>query len=294
MAFFLVQEASFHILGTRPSGIVSFIPTVYGDDVSRSVINVIMHNERSSSLFLEPSYFAQFLIPYVAISLFSVNKDERKKAIIVSVILLLVRSGVGIMLLGIIWLLWFMYSKIKARTKIVLFVLMTLALGVLVYASGLDMYLLDRSSELLSYSGDEQYQSSGFVRIFRGYLAFADLSVLNMLLGSNPTDVQLLLDRSIYFGQESTNFINGMQTLLFYHGIIGTLIYLRHILLLPYKTRNKTLLVLSISIIILLLLEQFYLSSRLFVMIVVMHLMQEENKRSRIENSRNITNALRV
>lgn len=283
VAFFLVQEASFHILGTRPSGIVSFIPTVYGDDVSRSVINVIMHNERSSSLFLEPSYFAQFLIPYVAISLFSVNKDERKKAIIVSVILLLVRSGVGIMLLGIIWLLWFMYSNIKARTKIVLFVLMILALGVLVYASGLDMYLLDRSSELLSYSGDEQYQSSGFVRIFRGYLAFADLSVLNMLLGSNPTDVQLLLDRSIYFGQESTNFINGMQTLLFYHGIIGTIIYLRHILLLPYKTRNKTLLVLSISIIILLLLEQFYLSSRLFVMMMFMHLMREESKRSQFE-----------
>ena len=160
---------------------------------------------------------------------------------------------------------------------------MTLALGVLVYASGLDMYLLDRSSELLSYSGDEQYHSSGFIRIFRGYFAFADLSVLNMLLGSNPTDVQLLLDRSMYFGQESTNFINGMQTLLFYHGIIGTIIYLRHILLLPYKTRNKTLLVLSISIIILLLLEQFYLSSRLFVMMMFMHLMREGSKRSQFE-----------
>jgi len=287
IAFFFVQEASFSILGVRPSGILPFLPTVYGGD-NAGIINETATGVRSSSFFLEPSYFAQFLIPYVVICLFSSKVDERKKAIIVSFILLLVRSGIGILLLGIIWLLWLLLGNIKASTKVTAFVLIIMTLCALFFAdNSISEYFLDRSSELLSYSGEEQYQSSGFIRIFRGYFAFSDLPTLNKLLGTHPSDVQSIFDRSLYFGTESTNFINGMQTLLFYHGIIGTFIYLRHILLLPYNTRNKTLLVLSISIIVLLLLEQFYLSSRLFVMMAFMHLMREEMKRSRIEISPN-------
>ncbi len=290
--FFLVQEASFVILGIRPSGLLSFLPTVYGDSYA-GIIEETATGGRSSSFFLEPSYFAQFLVPYVAISLFSSLKVERRKAILVSVILLLIRSGVGILLLSIIWLLWFLFTDLKAHTKISALILITMALIVFIYADNDFLgYFMGRSSELLSYTGDEQYQSSGFIRIFRGYFAFADLPTMNKLLGSNPADVHATFDRSVYFGTESTDYINGMQTLLFYHGIVGAVFFLRHLFLFPYKTGNKTLLVLSISIVLLLLVESFYLSSRLFVMTVFMYLLHEECIKRRDEKRQQITNTV--
>jgi len=293
VVFFLAQEVSFYIIGVRPSGILSFLPTVYGGD-NAGLIEETVTSERSSSFFLEPSYFAQFLIPYVVINLFSTKKNERKQAVIASFILVLIRSGVGIMVLGIIWLLWFLFSNIKARTKIISLVFITMTLLVLTYtASGFLDYFLSRSDELLSFTGDEQYQSSGFIRIFRGYFAFANTSFLNKLFGSPPEVVQALLEGSIYFGKESSNFINGIQTLLFYHGILGTILYLRHLLLLPYKTGSKTLLILSISIIVLLFPEQFYLSSRLFVMIVFMYLIRKDIKNV-FEKRRLIKNDIKV
>lgn len=275
VGFFIIQEVLYYTVGSRPSGIAPFIPTIYGgDDASRIAMTAIA--ERSASLFLEPSYFAQFLIPFVVINLFSTQKENLKKAIVVSFVVVLSRSGVGIMLLGITWLLWFLYGKSNTIWKILLSIAGIGIMSLLFYSdSSLLNYFTSRSAELISYSGDEQFQSSGFIRVFRGYLAFSDLPALNKLLGSHPDDVQLLLNRSIYFGTESSNFINGMQTILFYHGIVGAILYLRHIFLFSYKTKIKALVVLSIIIVILLLTESFYLSSRLFVMIVLMDLIRE-------------------
>lgn len=286
VVFFLLQEVSFYTLGFRPSGVVSFLPTVYGEEISKSLISSISDDSRSSSFFLEPSFFAQFLIPYVAISLFSSNKSGLKRAIVASVIVLLVRSGVGILLLGVTWLLWFLFSNVKASTKIIVTAFAVTIMGVLLYAgSGMMDYFSSRAGELMSFSGDEQYQSSGFIRIFRGYYAFSELPTLNMLLGSHPDDVQALLERSVFFGTESTNFINGMQTLLFYHGIVGTFFYLRHIFLFPYKSKKRILIVLSLSVFVLLLMESFYLSSRLFVMTIFMYMIKKETSKSSALNT---------
>jgi len=275
IGYFLIQEASFYTLGFRPGGLIPFLPTIYGGDTSARIAATAIQ-ERSSSFFLEPSYFAQFLIPYVIISLFSSEKKDTNRAIVVSIVLLLVRSGMGIMLLGIIWLIWFMVSKTKTSTKILISLAAVALFGLLIYTnSSILDYFSSRSGELMSYTGDEQYQSSGFIRFFRGYFAFADLAPLSMLLGANPTDVQNILEHSIFFGADSSNFINGMQTLLFYHGVVGTLLYVRHLFLLPYKSKNNTLLVMSIAVLVLLLGESFYLSSRLFVMTVFMFLIRE-------------------
>lgn len=282
VAFFLIQESSFIVFGNRPSGLLPFLPTIYGGDTG-SRIDAAALMERSSSFFLEPSYFAQFLIPYVTICLFSSPKNSSPKAIAASVVVVLIKSGVGIIMLGIIWLFWFLFSNIKIKVKIISLIIALLLVVVLIYSdSGMLSYFTGRSEELLSFSGDEQYQSSGFIRFFRGYFAYADVPTIDKFLGMNPVGVHDILERSIYFGTDESFFINGMQTLLFYHGIVGAILYLRHLLLFPKKTGTKTLVVLSISIIILLLSESFYLSSRLFLMTVFMYLIRDECRRSQV------------
>lgn len=52
----------------------SFLPTVYGDGTAAYFES---HQEvvRQASFFLEPSYFAQFLLPWVIIELFAGGKN---------------------------------------------------------------------------------------------------------------------------------------------------------------------------------------------------------------------------
>lgn len=277
--FFIIQELCFLFFGSRPSGIVSFLPTIYGDN-SNLKIEQIMLNNRSSSLFLEPSYFAQYLVPYLAISIMSMNKYNRRQALIISFILLLIRSGMGVLLLGIIWMIWLLFSEVNNRIKWSI-VIGSLVLILILFFSGnsLFSFIISRSGEMMSYGGDEVFQSSGFIRFFRGYFAFADIPFLNKLLGSSPADVNVFLDNNIYFINDPSNFINGLQTMLFYHGLIGAILYIHHLLLFPIRSHNKILLILSISILFLMLGESFYLCSRLFLMIVLMDLIFCREKR---------------
>ena len=273
-AFFLIQEASYLLLGSRPSGLLSFIPTIYGDNgdmIGRSKIDL-----RSAAFFLEPSYFAQFLLPYVIVNLFSIQKGNVKRAVVISMIIVLIRSGMGVLCVALIWLMWFLYSNVKLHYKIIVLVLGASVFGVLVFTNSSILYaLFGRAGELMSYGGDETYMSSGFIRFFRGYYAFTDMSALNMLFGANPQIVQDTLSRNIFFWSDEIRFLNGVQTLLFYHGIIGAVLYLSHLLSFPYRTHNKILLVFSVCFILLMLGESYFLCSRGFLMVIIMQSIAE-------------------
>lgn len=275
--FFILQEALFYTTGFRPSGLLSILPVIYGNNAA--MVEDAVSSFRSASFFLEPSYFAQYLVPYIIVCLFSTDKKDRKNGLIASVLLLLIRSGMGILALGVIWLLWFLFSKTKTTYKIIVGLAALGVLGILAYTgSSVFDYISGRSVEMLSYSGDERYMSSGFIRFFRGYYAFADMSVFDKLFGANPSVVHDFLNRNIFFGSDESNFLNGAQTLLFYNGIIGTLFFLRHTLLFPYKSHNRTLLVFSVCVILLMLGESFYLCSRWLVMVVFMQLLYQDER----------------
>lgn len=272
--FFVFQEGLFYTAGYRPSGLLTILPVIYGNNAT--MIEQAASSFRSASFFLEPSYFAQFLLPYVVICLFSSDRKRMKQAIVVSVLLILIRSGIGILALGVIWLLWFLFSNTKLVYKIIVGFGAVGVLAVLAYAdSSVFDYFSKRSGEMMSYSGDETYMSSGFIRFFRGYYAFSDMSTLDKLFGTNPSIVHDILEKNIFFGSDESNFINGVQTLLFYHGIVGTLFFLRHVLMYPYKVHNKILLVMSVCIILLMLGESFYLCSRWLMMVVFMQLIYQ-------------------
>lgn len=276
--FFLLQESLFYTIGYRPSGLLPFVPTIYGESISKAMIESAIVGGRAASFFLEPSYFAQFLIPFVAINLFDSTKKGQKEAIIASVVVVLIRSGIGIMLLGVIYLLWYLFSSAKLANKILTSIVAIALLGFFVYFDSVFLrYFSGRFGELLSYTGDEEFQSSGFIRFFRGYYAFADVPIMNQLLGSPPEEVEIILSKNVFFLSLSDHFVNGMQMLLFYQGIVGAFFYIRHILLFPVKANNRALLVLTISFIFLLLGESYYLCSRAFLMTVFMYLLKKKS-----------------
>ena len=270
-AFFIIQEAVFIATGVRLNGMIPFLPTVYG--VSGARYMDVVTNLRANTFFLEPSYLAQYLIPYT-VCIFSNDKQTIKKAIIVSVVVLLVRSGMGVMALSIVWLIWTFSSNIKVWIKISVLALALSFLGVLFFTNSSVLgYISNRSAEMTSYGGTETYQSSGFVRFYRGYYVLAEIPLENKIFGTNPNDVEDIISKSKWFLLDDDRFLNGVQTLLLYHGIIGAFLYLRHVFLFLRKRRDKMVRVLTICMLAFLIGESYYLSSRSFLMTIFLYLM---------------------
>ena len=127
---------------------------------------------RSASFFLEPSYFAQFLFPYIALKMFTGKPKDLRAAVVVSLIVFLTKTGNGVLLLVLLWGGWLLYSNYKLPVKI-FGCLFTILLAMTMFVINSDMFdaLIGRSVELTStsntYKGDGE--TSGFIRIFRGY-----------------------------------------------------------------------------------------------------------------------------
>lgn len=267
--FFIIQELTYCLFNERISGIVNFIPTIYGDNTDK-IIDQVINGSRSPSFFSEPSYLAQYIFPYIIIKMNSINKKDIQKGILASLVILLTFSGTGIFLLFIIWIIWFLFSNIKFAIKFTTaFICILGVLIILIYDNSIFDSLLNRSVELQSYEGDEEYISSGFIRFFRGYFLYEELPLTNKLLGSSNTLIASLMNENIYFmGKEK--FLNGVQTLLIYNGLLVCILYFRHLILFYKKSPNSLMLAMIICYLFLMIGESYYLSSRSFIVILIL------------------------
>ena len=277
-AFFLVQYAMAVAMGSYVLGIVPFVPTIYGQEGGSMMMDISII-ARPSSFFLEPSYFAQFLFPAVALKLYTGEKRDIKEAIFVSVILVLCGSGNGALLLILLWGIWLLYSNISRARKSGIIVLGVAGIGALAAVNPeiLEMFI-SRTGELQSYAGNEQYQSSGFIRFFRGYYPFFEQDSFRMFVGNNPDIVEDMLSRNIFlYNLDSDRFINGVQTLLLHNGILVTLLYLRHIILfIKGNRKHLELFAIGLGFLLMMFAESYYLCSRAFLATIMMYLMYNE------------------
>lgn len=275
-SFFMLQYLSALFIGVHISGIFTFLPSIYegrGVDIAYELSLL----DRFSSFFLEPSYFVQYIFPYLSLCLFSDKEKKYVIAILISVIMLLSRSGTGIFLLLINWGLWLFFSNSGIRIKIGLILLgCSFMILLMTFAQDFIDSILKRATELQSYEGDEQFQSSGFIRFFRGYYVYADMPLVNKILGANPADVRHVVQANVFFTNDDEGSGNGIQTLLLYHGLIVCLLYLRHIL---YFLRGGIMSSVAIAICCVYLLfgESFYLCSRMFLCTTIMFCILNSN-----------------
>ncbi len=269
--FFIIQELSYYLTGERIVGILSFLPTIYNFDDSTIFFENIKFSTRAASFFLEPSYFAQLLFPYIVYNLFSKDISKIKNAILVSSVMLFIKSGNGSILLIIIYICWLIFGKVKLKQRLITFFIGFIGLIlVLIIDNSLIDTLLSRTSELQSYKGNEKYMSSGFMRMFRGYYIFNDLPLINKIFGAHNDLIEYYRARSMYFLIDGDKFFNGFQSLLLHNGLIVTILYLIHLLKLGNKTSDKRIIAFTICIIYLLFSESYYLSSRLFFVVVML------------------------
>lgn len=290
IVFFIFQEIIRLSTGINLPGIISVLPIVYGDSSSYIEANII-NADRSSSFFLEPSYFAQFLFPLVVIELFwNKSKSHFRNALLLSVIIFLIRSGNGILLIGIIWAIWLFASDVKKSTKrlIVLFIAV-FGIALIVFVPEILLEFLERSNELSINGVDERFQTSGFIRFFRGYYLYFSLPSINQIFGLNPELLDFYkLNNDLGLFDNDKSFINGVQTILCLYGVLGLLFFFRH---LYFEGKHSPMIckVLLICTLFLLFSESFFISSRMLVTMVIVCSINHHHRR-RISHPKQIKN----
>lgn len=232
--FFIIQEIMYSIAGYRIPGILSFLPlTIGGGELdSAGYVQTLEDASRSSAFFSEPSHFAQFLLPLVAIELlYSEGTKSIIRVIGYIVILFILSSGTAFIGLFIIGLFFIGYLMKKLHFAIAIAISCLLVCGG-VYAaihlmeSEYGEQLIERSEEL---DPNQAHISSGYIRIFRGYKVWEELSNKDKIFGLNSNDkLTTQIKRSsvawAFLGKEE--FLNGIQTIMINNGYIGLFLFL--------------------------------------------------------------------
>lgn len=283
--FFLFQEFISTTTGVKIPGIITFLPTIYGDSDAFIAANILT-SERSSSLFLEASYFAQYIFPLIVLELFWNQKHTGiRNALLLSIVIFLIRSGNGIILLFLIWGTWLLVGKVKKSTKrYVIFGSSIIIISIIILMPSMVLELLNRSSELVISNGGGRWNSSGFIRFWRGYFLYSSFPPINQIFGMNPSLIKYYMIQNPLFDQDiETVFINGIQTILCYYGAIGLFFVMRHLYLIRKKSSYavRTLLFCTTY---LLLSESYFISSRMLFVIVLAYLLKNEYHENPISN----------
>ena len=236
MVLFFAQEISYATTGVRISGLIPFLPlnSTFSDfENTYSFHDFLRLAKRSSSFFSEPAHFAQFLLPFLPLSLYF--ERGQKKIIypgLAVISLFMLQSGNGIVglcvLLVVYTFYYFNYLSIRYKIVLVVVVVVFLALGVRsLVSSEIGQQYWGRSSELLSTTGDTE-DASGFVRIYLGYYVYNEYNVFEKIIGiNNFTEIQSKILQSPYGSLlNGVLYFNTIQNYLIKAGLIGLLFFL--------------------------------------------------------------------
>lgn len=271
---FLYQEISYNILGSRP---LFMLPLpFYGLDQQEILMNQLQLN-RSSCFFLEPSHFAQFILPLFAIEIFENSNDKILNgfSLYIIFVLLLLQSGVGfaglLILLSIRLLTFLKHSNKKYKYQTFLLFIPFLVCCVSIYLrTEVGQGIITRASGL-GLSEDAESAT----RIIKGYFVYSELPFINKLLGYHINEISNFAASSRYshlFVSSKTGdfalYLNGFQQVLILNGLIGVILLFR-IFLSLYKGNNllsKSLIILFIS---LLFISDQYLSQAMLISLLI-------------------------
>ena len=215
---------------------ICFVPplssnVLYRDFSYNDLVLFHLAAERPSAFFMEPAYFAQYLLCLLTLELFCSSNTKYYNKIIVSgiiILLLLIRSGCGVIGLAFLVLIKLIsiFSTLSFSKKVLytIFLLPLFYFGIHIYTnSETGSQLVDRKSEISL----DNSESSGSIRMLRGYVVYDNLPISNKVFGSNGDDVKVIARKTV--GYEGGMLFNGFQAYLVEYGIIGiallTLIY---------------------------------------------------------------------
>lgn len=270
-AFFIIQTI-LKAIGFPISGLMPFLNNKYGDPTI-DLINKQLNESRCSSFFLEPSHFAQYILGYFALRFgdcLNQGKMYTNELIILSLILLITLSGNAYTMTSLIWGVAFLLSKKPIKTKV--YVLTTLILMSIVVVGKMAQSdegakFINRSEEL---SSDQDRLSSGYVRIFRGFMVYSAMPIHEKVFGVGSGTISNVIDHSPYswmfFGEEK--YVNDSQVLLIGYGIVGTVIFALFLFSLFIRADYRTCFLVSLFV-GLSFMELFWADSRMLIYLLI-------------------------
>ena len=277
---FFIQELMFLSFGSRLVGILPFFPLNTGMTTSE-YISMMQYSPRSASFFLEPAFFAQYIIPLLAIELFNTNKDKLNKyyIILITLVLIFLRSGTGILLVALIWILWgyyYMRNSVFYKKLFSLFIIVPVVAFSAYYYSNSEYgeALIDRKTEFTEFTPT----TSAYIRILRGFELYADIPNFEKFFGLNsPTKIKFFISRgkmTLIF-PEGDLFFSGIQSILIYGGILGMLLFLVHFNYLIRINTTEARMV-AVSFIGLSIMAPIYLMGEMLLCYTIMYSYQQQ------------------
>lgn len=291
---FIIQELIYFVAGYRMSGLLPFLPVIY-DMSTEEFMAMQAASLRGSSVFLEPSHFAEYLLPYLAIVLGKCLIRRRivsLEMLFITAVLFFLQSGTGVMIALILYFIYIIKLKMNFVAKYVFVCPILLIIGICSYAyiseTEVGKELLGRSDELVI---DETARvSSGTMRIYRGYYVFEEMPFFEQLFGVGAGNVgSVALNSSVVSmfveGDGTKPMLNVVQVLLVGYGILGILMFSIHIInLLRKNTYHGSLI--AVSFICLAFVEFFFCSGKMLFYISLSFAFQRFYLTGRINNNK--------
>ena len=225
ICFFFYQELIYLLTGSRISGIIPFLDfTYYADSSTELFSEVQQHANRSSSFFLEPAMFAQFLVPGLAMNM----KYTRKNFLCflgLLIIIVIGRTGTGLFIGAVASIIYLLNWKEGSKGVKITFYCAIFIVGLIgaryIVTTNYYTYISARTEE---FSSDD---SSAFVRFFRGYLLLGVMTPAEKLLGVGTKNLVVITQRpgvSAFFGDNDI-YMNGVQAVLVGGGAVGLALF---------------------------------------------------------------------
>lgn len=173
--------------------------------------------ERFSSIFCEPSYFAQFSLFVLCTELFYKNNKNKlftPFSVFIAIIIILTNSGggiLGLLFLAIIKLIYIIFITRKAKYYLFLVCMAPIIVycATLYLSTSSGMIISERVAEIDGTAGEN---SSGFFRVVLGWNVYGQLSFSDKICGVPRSVMQYYWDGG---------FFNGVTSLLCSKGLIG-------------------------------------------------------------------------
>ena len=224
---FLIQFVVLHTTGEA----FCLVPNLtgkfsYEDMTYAEVVKLHVSRDAPSSIFLEKSYMAYYLVTYLCLRLFSPDVRDKLMSpvnIILVLTLLLLRSGSGVLGLSVLFAVkviqMLLSGSNKKRMHVLIFLIPVLVGASYVYLrSEIGTAMYERTSEL------DTKESSGYTRVVGGYVVYGMMPLQEQLFGTSRDEIVIFSDdKSI---SDDRFYVNGIQTILLTLGAVGFLLYL--------------------------------------------------------------------
>lgn len=248
----------------------------YQDLVTIQSSSVLSEDNRFSSIFAEPSHFAQYTLIILAIEVFrDINKSKLYTifSLYIVVILFLIQSGAGLIGALFIYVIKFVYLALVTRSPKYYFALSVLIPIFIFFAnnylnSSSGSYVSERIQEMADF--DESQTNSTFVRLYYGWYAYGDFDSFSQLLGTSRNVLGSL--------RENGGFFNGVTTVLCTQGLIGGLLLLLFYIQCCYRTKALSV-TLALLFLLISLIGATYLTGIMVIFTTMILGLKLENRR---------------